>query len=60
MTKPEDPNRQKGEAKTARIPIKIVPKDPVRKPKWIRAKSPSTPEVMRLKKGLREQKLHTV
>ena len=60
MNKPVDPNRQKGEAKTARIPIKVVAKDPVRKPKWIRAKSPSTPEVMRLKKVLRDQNLHTV
>jgi lipoyl synthase len=31
-----------------------------RKPAWIRAKSPASPEVARLKKVLREQRLHTV
>jgi lipoic acid synthetase len=32
--------KQKGELKTARIPIKIVPVDePLRKPEWIRVKA---------------------
>lgn len=45
----------------ARIPIKIAPTaELVRKPSWIRAKSPNTPEVMRLKGILREHNLHTV
>jgi lipoyl synthase len=50
----------KGEAKTARIPIKIVPQERLKMPSWIRAKSPNSPEVAALKAVLREQKLHTV
>jgi len=54
--------KQKGELKTARIPIKIVPVDePLRKPSWIRVKAGN--EVGRfgeIKRMLREQKLHTV
>lgn len=47
--------------KMARIPVKIEPTtERQRKPEWIRAKSPATPEVARLKKILRENKLHTV
>jgi lipoic acid synthetase len=52
---------QRGADKVARIPIKVVPTVSLqRKPKWIRAKSPAHPEVQRLKKILREQRLHTV
>ena len=50
----------KGEAKTSRIPIKIVPQPALKKPNWIRAKSPNSPEVIALKQILREHKLHTV
>jgi lipoic acid synthetase len=50
----------KGAAKTARIPIKILPKEPLRKPSWIRARSPTHPEVGRLKTLLRAHKLNTV
>ena len=50
----------KGEAKTSRIPIKIVPQPRLKMPGWIRAKSPNSPEVLRLKEVLRGQKLHTV
>ncbi|HLA75502.1 MAG TPA: lipoyl synthase [Gammaproteobacteria bacterium] len=51
----------KGESKVARIPIKIVPSTELqRKPAWIRAKSPNSPEVTRLKGVLREHNLHTV
>jgi len=53
----------RGEAKTARIPVKIAPqpKDQVlRKPKWIRASFPGSPEVIELKKVLRENQLFTV
>ena len=50
----------KGEAKTARIPIKIVPQERLKMPSWIRAKSPNSPEVAGLKAILREQKLNTV
>jgi len=52
---------QKGAAKTARIPIKIVPSETLRKPSWIRVRAPEHPgEVKRLKGLLREHKLHTV
>jgi len=52
---------QKGAAKTARIPIKIAPQSSVgRKPAWIRAKSPTHPEVGRLKGLLRAHRLNTV
>lgn len=53
--------KHKGAAKVARIPVKIEPADTVlRKPKWIRAKSPFHPKVKQLKSVLREQQLHTV
>jgi len=54
-------NPNKGESKTARIPIKVVPLDkPLRKPAWIRVRAPSGPEVAHLKQMLREHGLHTV
>ncbi|MCW9088737.1 MAG: lipoyl synthase [Gammaproteobacteria bacterium] len=57
----QPPNPLKGESKTARIPIKVVAAEkPLPKPSWIRARSPNSPEVLRLKAILREQKLHTV
>jgi len=53
--------KQRGAAKTARIPIKIeTTTRPLRKPPWIRAKSPADPAVSRLKSVLRENRLHTV
>jgi lipoic acid synthetase len=52
--------RQKGEAKTARIPIKIVPAEPLRKPRWIRAQAPTSAKYQEIKQILRERKLHTV
>jgi lipoic acid synthetase len=58
-----DPSaKQKAQAKTARIPIKIVPAGEVlKKPDWIRVKagSPST-RFYEIKQILREHKLHTV
>jgi lipoyl synthase len=51
----------KGAEKVARIPIKVEqPAERLRKPSWIRAKSPFHPNVKKLKAVLREQKLHTV
>jgi len=51
----------KGADKVARIPIKVEPTtERIRKPAWIRAKSPFHPNVSKLKSVLREQKLHTV
>jgi len=53
--------KQRGAAKTARIPVKIeTTTRPLRKPSWIRAKSPADPSVSRLKEVLRENRLHTV
>ncbi|MCE2914395.1 MAG: lipoyl synthase [Rubrivivax sp.] len=56
--------KQKSQAKTARIPIKIVPverSEMLKKPEWIRVKagSPST-RFYEIKQILREHKLHTV
>lgn len=53
--------KQKAAAKTARIPIKIVPVEQLKKPSWIRVKagSPST-RFYEIKEILREHKLHTV
>ena len=57
----QTPNPLKGESKVSRIPVKVVPAvTPLRKPAWIRARSPNSPEVARLKTVLREHKLHTV
>ena len=54
-------NPLKGKSKTERIPIKIQPlATPLRKPNWIRARAPNSPEAIRLKQILREQSLHTV
>ncbi len=59
--KPAEPTRERGAAKTARIPVKVVATEqPLRKPAWIRAKHHGTPQVMRLKGILRDAKLHTV
>jgi lipoic acid synthetase len=57
----ESDKKQRGAAKTARIPVKIeTTTRPMRKPAWIRARSPSHPAVTRLKGILRENRLHTV
>ncbi len=51
----------KGKSKTSRIPIKVIPRDePLKKPRWIKAKAPVSPEIARLKGILRQQKLFTV
>jgi len=51
----------RGADKVARIPVKVVPTTQApRKPKWIRAKAPTSPEAQRVKSLLREHKLHTV
>jgi lipoic acid synthetase len=54
--------KQKGEQKTARIPIKIIPAQaPLRKPAWIRVKAGNEGgRFGEIKRMLREQKLHTV
>ncbi len=55
--------KQRGEDKTARIPVKISPQpkqERLRKPKWIRASFTGTAEVSELKRILRAQNMHTV
>jgi len=53
--------KHKGAEKVARIPVKVEQRaERLRKPAWIRAKSPFHPNVKKLKAVLREQKLHTV
>src|SRR3990172_5651735 len=55
------PERQRGAAKTARIPIKIVPAERLPKPSWIRVKAPGPgTRFHEIKRILREQRLHTV
>jgi lipoic acid synthetase len=52
--------KHKGDAKTSRIPIKLVAAEPLRKPEWIRVRAPSSPRFHEIKKILREHRLHTV
>src|SRR5260221_10824666 len=53
--------KEKGAQKTARIPIRIVPREALAKPSWIRVRA-ATPDSRfhDIKRILREQKLHTV
>ena len=53
--------KQKAQAKTSRIPIKVEPAEVLKKPAWIRVRagSPGT-RFFEIKKVLREQRLHTV
>jgi len=53
--------KQKAEAKTSRIPIKVVAAETLKKPDWIRVKAGSpTSRFYEIKSILREHKLHTV
>src|SRR5512134_1571707 len=53
--------KQKAQAKTARIPIKVVPAETLKKPEWIRVKAGSpTTRFYEIKQILREHKLHSV
>ncbi len=53
--------KQKAQAKTSRIPIKIVAAETLKKPDWIRVKAGSpTTRFYEIKQILREHKLHTV
>ncbi len=56
-------DKLRGADKMARIPVRFEPTAPgsqLRKPRWIRARFPGSPEVIRLKKVLRQNRLHTV
>lgn len=59
-----EPNKraQRGRLKTVRRTVKIAPVEsrPAPKPRWIRAKAPTSPKVLALKQLLRERDLHTV
>lgn len=51
----------RGASKVAPLPVKVEPTTQrQRKPDWIRAKAPIGPEVSRLKKLLRQHRLHTI
>jgi lipoyl synthase len=52
--------KQKGQAKTARIPIKVVPAAPLKKPDWIRVRLGNGQRFQEIKQILREHRLHTV
>ncbi|PMS19986.1 lipoyl synthase [Trinickia dabaoshanensis] len=53
--------KQKAQAKTARIPIKIVPIEKLKKPEWIRVKAATgSSRFSEIKQILREHNLHTV
>ncbi|HYJ96602.1 MAG TPA: lipoyl synthase, partial [Burkholderiaceae bacterium] len=53
--------KQKAQAKTARIPIKVVAAPTLKKPEWIRVKAGSpTTRFYEIKQILREHRLHTV
>src|SRR5688572_2576985 len=52
--------QQKRGLKTARIPIKVVPSEPLRKPEWIRVRAGGGERFSEIKKVLREAGLHTV
>ena len=60
VQKIRDVSALKGASKVSRIPIKVEPSDPKRKPDWIRMKTHAAPEVGRLKALLRQNGLHTV
>jgi lipoic acid synthetase len=51
---------RKRSLKTDRIPIKIVPVEPLRKPDWIRVRAGGGERFQQIKQALREAKLHTV
>jgi lipoic acid synthetase len=53
--------KQKAQAKTARIPIKIIPIEKLKKPEWIRVKAATgSSRFTEIKQILREHNLHTV
>jgi lipoyl synthase len=53
--------KQKAQAKTARIPIKVVPAEVLKKPEWIRVRAGGAgSRFQEIKQILREHRLHTV
>ena len=61
MTQPHTKQKLRGAEKLARIPIKIdITVKPLPKPKWIRVKLPSGPQISRIKNMLRDKRLYSV
>ncbi len=60
MNKINLPRKQTGKDKTSRIPIKIIPKERLNKPQWIKMRLPQSKEFSRIKNLLRDNKLNTV
>jgi lipoic acid synthetase len=52
--------KEKGAAKTSRIPIKVVWQEPLKKPEWIRMQPPQGTRYREIKNILRQHNLHTV
>jgi lipoic acid synthetase len=52
--------RQTGSAKTARNPVKIIPIQPLKKPGWIRVRTPTSRTFYDVKQILRDHSLNTV
>ena len=52
--------KHRGESKTARIPIKVVPAERLKKPEWIRVRLGDGKRFNEVKQALREHGLHTV
>src|SRR5437660_5173030 len=52
--------KHKADEKVARIPIKVVSGEPLKKPPWIRVRAPSSPRFYEIKRILRDHRLHTV
>jgi lipoyl synthase len=54
-------DKQKAQAKTARIPIKVIPQEALKKPDWIRVRAASDGSRFQdIKRTLRAANLHTV
>jgi lipoyl synthase len=60
MNKVDPHIKQTGKDKTSRIPIKIIPRARLDKPKWIKMQLPHSNEFSRIKNLLRDNKLNTV
>ena len=57
---PEGKLAAKRGGKTARIPIKVIAAEPLRKPEWIRVRAGGGERFLEIKKILRDAKLNTV
>jgi len=60
MSKNTEHRKEIGQSKTARIPIKIIPREKLDKPSWIKMQLPNGQEFSRVKSLLKKSKLNTV